>query len=88
MYFTHHNDMHRPCAADAATHIDATAHTYNMSLCVGQPVEWPADDPYLMAGYKVLTLAEANRRPSLRVRAGDDSDEEDLEASVVDPTIL
>jgi hypothetical protein len=31
-----------------------------------------------MAGYKVLTLAEANRRTTLRARAGDDSDEEDL----------
>ena len=41
---------------------------------------WPSEGPYLMAGYKVMTLNEATRRPPPRFKAGDESDEEDLEA--------
>ena len=45
----------------------------------GEPVEWPADRPYLLAGHKVLTLEEAGRRQCPRTRRVEDSDEEDLE---------
>ena len=43
-------------------------------------MDWPSAGPYLMAGYRLLSLHEAGRRAGPRGKACEDSDEEDLEA--------